>query len=216
MNQPVKVLLGVILVFGMAAGASGQDVLPGVPAALPSAPAVGAAAPAGLSQSAAAAAGLTALLDQRGLDAIAAPDPDNPGQFVAALYFPGAQLLVVSSPYAAPALLDKRIAEAAYMDVYVTIQSAATHAGQFFVMDLEANGLQPACLPDQPFDSTSRDGATYVAFDGKWDAQRLTEAEYRARFGGDDARYARMLGVLAESITNPRPRPVGPRKGSTN
>lgn len=211
-----KVLLGVLIVFGMAAGASGQDVLPGELVALPAAPVLAPAPAAGPSRSAAAAVALTALLDQRRLEAIAAPDPDRAGHFVAALYFPGSQLLVVSSPYAVPVLLEKRIAEADYRDVYVAIQSAATHVGQFMVMDLEANGLQLACEPNQPFDSTSRDGGTYVAFDGQWDAQKLTEVGYKTRFGEDDARYARMLGVLAESVTNPRPRAVGPRKGSTH
>ena len=50
------------------------------------------------SQSVSAAAALTALLDARKLEAIATRDPDQPGNFVAALYFSGSQLLVISSP----------------------------------------------------------------------------------------------------------------------
>ena len=48
---------------------------------------------------------LTGLLDQKKLDAIAAADAQNPGAYIAALYFPGTQLLVLSAKYSAPALL---------------------------------------------------------------------------------------------------------------
>ena len=140
------------------------------------------------SQSASAAAALTALLDARKLDAIATRDPDQPGNFVAALYFSGSQLLVISSPYPQPALLDKRIAAGDYRDVYVDLNSALSHEGQFFVMDLLGDGLRRACERDQPFDSTARNGASQVEFDGNWERQKLTEAAYDARFGQDDVR----------------------------
>ena len=153
------------------------------------------------SPSAAAAAQLRALLEERKLEAIAVRDPEQPGQFVAALYIPGSQLLVISGPYPVPAILDKRIAEAKYMDVYLDLQSAVSHQGQFFVMDLEANGLQRICEKDQPFDSTSKDGANLVAFDGNWDAQQLTEEAYGTRYTEDEARYARMLKLLATVLT---------------
>jgi hypothetical protein len=39
-----------------------------------------------------------------------------------------------------------------------------------------------------------------VMFDGKWDAQRLSESGYNAMFAKDDARYARMLTVLASEL----------------
>jgi hypothetical protein len=45
------------------------------------------------SESAEAASELVHLLDNRGIEAIAAPDPTSPDAFVAALYFPGSQLL---------------------------------------------------------------------------------------------------------------------------
>ena len=165
------------------------------------------------SQSATAASTLTALLDQRKLEAIAARDPDQPGRFVAALYFPGSQLLVVSGPYPVPAVLEKRIAEANYRDVYLDILGTVGHEGQFFVMDLQADGLRRVCDRDQPFDSTSRNDANQVSFDGNWAAQKLSESEYNARFGEDDARYARMLGVLAGAFTQSKTSPPTVRKG---
>ena len=53
---------------------------------------------------------------------------------------------------------------------------------------------------NEAFDSTSIEGAPPVAFDGKWDAQKLTEDEYNARFSNDDARYARLLKVLRNAL----------------
>lgn len=165
------------------------------------------------SQSVSAAAALTALLDARKLEAIATRDPDQPGNFVAALYFSGSQLLVISSPYPQPALLDKRIAAGDYRDVYVDLNSALSHEGQFFVMDLLGDGLRRACERDQPFDSTARNGASQVEFDGNWDRQKLTEAAYDARFGQDDVRYAHLLAALAGAVRGPGTTPVALRKG---
>jgi hypothetical protein len=165
------------------------------------------------SQSASAAAALTALLDARKLDAIATRDPDQPGNFVAALYFSGSQLLVISSPFPQPALLDKRIAAGDYRDVYVDLNSALSHEGQFFVMDLLGDGLRRACERDQPFDSTARNGASQVEFDGNWERQKLTEAAYDARFGQDDVRYAHLLAALAGAVRGPGTTPAALRKG---
>jgi hypothetical protein len=165
------------------------------------------------SLSAAAAAKLTALLDARKLDAVATRDPDQPGNFVAALYFSGSQLLVVSAPYPQPALLDKRIAAADYKDVYLDLNGALSHDGQFFVMDLLADGLRRACERDQPFDSTARNGASQVEFDGNWARQQLTETAYDARFTEDDVRYAHLLNALAGALATPRTSPVTLRRG---
>ena len=150
--------------------------------------------------SAAAAATLKAQLDQRGLQAIAAPDPEEPGRYVAALYIPGVQLLVVSAPYALAKEIDKKIAAAQYMDVYVDIQAVRDRTGHFFVEDLQADGMRPASDQDLAFDTTTLNGATPVVFNGKWGPQQLTQEEYDARFKKDDERYARMLAVLSTAL----------------
>ena len=162
-------------------------------------------------QSAAAAAALRAALDQLKLEAIAAPDPDERGRFIAALYLSGSQLLVVSGIYSVPVLLEKRMAAANYMDVYVEIQGA-TAEGRFFVVDMQADGLKRVCGPDEPFDSTSRNATSDVTFNGDWNSQKLNEAEYNVRFGEDDARYTHMLEVLAAALA-PVKVPAGVRKG---
>ena len=152
------------------------------------------------SQSVAAAESLKALLVQLKLDAVAARDPGQPGRYLAAYYVPGSQLLVVSAPYAVPAAIDKKIAAGQYMDAYMDLQSVADHTGHFFVVDMQADGLRKAVKLDEAFDSTAVEGNAPVAFDGKWDAQKLTEGQYDERFAQDDERYARILGILRAAL----------------
>jgi hypothetical protein len=153
-----------------------------------------------VSQSTAPAASVKGLLERLKIDAIAARDPEGPGRYVAALYIQDSQLLVISAPYAAPAVMDKLIADGKYMDAYVSMQAVGNHQGHFFVVDLLADGLKRVCEQDQPFDSVTIDGGTPLSFDGKWDAQKLSEKQYGAEFGKADTRYARMLQVLVTEL----------------
>jgi hypothetical protein len=208
MNRHPKTIAALFVAFGITAPlVAVQEARPATPQTAVANPAVPPA-----SQSASAASALTALLDKHKLEAIAARDPAVPGRVVAALYFPGSQLLVVSGSYPVPALLDKLLSDAKYMDVYLDVYGAANHQGQFFVMDLLADGLQRVCDRDQPFDSTSRSGGKSVPFDGNWAGQQLSEVEYNARFGEDDATYASILGVLAGAFTQSKSSPVAARK----
>ena len=100
------------------------------------------------SQSADAAATLTRVLHERKLDAVAARDPAQPDRFVAALYFPGSQLLVISSVHPVPALLDERLAQQQYRDVYTDLHGSGVREGRVFITDLHANGLQRLSEPN--------------------------------------------------------------------
>ena len=74
-------------------------------------------------------------LDASKLEAIAAADPADPQTFVAALYFQGSQILVVSAKYAAPPLLVAKIKEQNYRDVYIDLSSASVAGSKVFVID---------------------------------------------------------------------------------
>jgi len=152
------------------------------------------------SQSAAPAASVKALFEQLKMDSVAARDPEEPGRYIAALYVQDSQLLVISAPYSVPAALDRLIASGSYRDAYLNLQAVQEHRGHFFVVDSLADGLKKVPEVDQPFDSTTIDGAIMVMFDGKWDAQKLNEAAYNSMFAKDDARYARMLIILANEL----------------
>ncbi len=152
------------------------------------------------SRSAGPAATLVKLMAQRGIDAVAAPDPTEPGRFVAALCFPGTQLLVVSAKYPVPAVLEQRLADRQYRDVYMELQSGITREGRFFAQDMQANGLTARPEKDLPHDIVYENGVKTISLDGDWKAQGLSEAEYDAKFGSADRRYAGLLTALAAGL----------------
>lgn len=146
------------------------------------------------SKSAPVAKELVQTLDAAKLDGIAAADPSIPGAFVAALYIPGTQLLVVSAQYSAPPLLVAMITAKDYRGVYVDLQSASVRGTKVFVQDQGADGLS-ARAGDQPADSWDEKDKT-VAFDGDWKKAKITEADYTKAYTDADDRYAKMLAAL--------------------
>lgn len=147
------------------------------------------------SKSAALAQELTALLDKGHVDAIAAKDPSAPDLYVAALYFQGSQLLVVSARYAVPTLLNERLAKKDYREIYTDLNSASIPGTRVLVMDMGADGLK-AKRSDAGFDTCDVGNKSYV-FDGDWKKQNLTsEDDYNKAFADADARYAKMLAAL--------------------
>src|SRR4051794_38356991 len=78
------------------------------------------------SKSAAAARELSQVLEAAKLDSIAAVDPSAPGSFIAAIYIPETQLLVVSAQYSAPTLLVDKIKSGDFRGVYMDLHASAT------------------------------------------------------------------------------------------
>jgi len=155
-----------------------------------------AAASAQGSKSAALAKELSAALDAAKLDSIGAKDHVNPEQFVGALYFPGAQLLVVSAKYAAPLAMTEQLAKKNYRDVYLDLSSASVAGSKIFVEDLGGDGLAAKPGDNQPFDTYEAAGGKRTAFDGDWKKQQLSEADYMKTFADADAAYSEMLQAL--------------------
>jgi hypothetical protein len=149
------------------------------------------------SKSTAAAKQLTEVLDRLKLEAIAAPDPTDAGTFVAALYFQGGQLLVVSAKYSAPTLLVAKLAKKDYRDVYIDLNAASIAGSKIFVMDQTCDGLVA-----KPSDSQAPDtweaGTTTTVFDGDWKKAKISEDDYRKAFAGADDKYARILTLLTD------------------
>ncbi len=142
---------------------------------------------------------LTQLMDQQKLTTVAAKDSQGEGQYVAAMYFPGSQLLVVSARYSVPVLLDAKLNEGKYMDVYIDLNSASVAGTKVFVSDLMADGLKARPGDEEPFD-TFEAGTQQISFDHNLKAQNLTEDEYMKRFADADTRYAHMLSVLVNRL----------------
>lgn len=148
-------------------------------------------------KSRAAAKRLSDAMDRLKLDSIAAPDPAAPETFVAALYFPGAQLLVVSAQYAVPSLLHTKLTNREYRDIYIDLNSASVAGTKTFVMDQGADGLVAKPEESHGADTWEQADKT-VTFDGDWRGAKLSEQDYMQAFRAADERYARMLTLLAE------------------
>jgi hypothetical protein len=142
---------------------------------------------------------LTTLLDQAKLDAIAAKDPSAPDVFVAALYFPGSQLLVVSARYSVVPILVEKIAKKDYREIYTDLNSAAVEGSRSLVMDIGVDGLKPK-KEDNRFDTFDIGTKSYV-FDGDWKKQKLaSEDDYTKAYVDADAKYVKMLTALIAQV----------------
>ncbi len=139
---------------------------------------------------------LTGLLDAAKLDAIAAKEGTDLEQYVAALYFPGSQLLVVSAKYAPAVLLKEKLDRKEYREIYIDLNSASQPGSKVMVEDMGADGLLPDHPDNKAFDSVETDGKRTV-FDDDWrKAQKLSEEAFKKLHDDAEARYEKMLQAL--------------------
>jgi hypothetical protein len=158
-----------------------------------------AAAGQGPSKSAALAKELAQQLDQAKLEHIAARDPDDPSRFVGAMYFPGLQLITVAGKYSVPVLLNEKLLNHNYKDIYIDLSSASDRASRITVEDLHADGLPTMRLKDSPPDSFDQ-GSSNLVFDFDWKKAKLSEGEYMKKVSAADEQYAKLLTVLLAEV----------------
>jgi hypothetical protein len=152
------------------------------------------------SRSADAVKQLTSLMAERQLDAMAAPDPANPGQFVAALLIPGVQLLVVAAQYPAPQDLQSLLAQRNYHDVYTALHQPVTLQSRLFFVDAGCDGLHTGTdLVDVMYEK----GVTQTLFDGDWKKGGLSESAYMKKVQDSDAGYSRLVTLLLDGLKTP-------------
>lgn len=156
------------------------------------------------SESSRVAKRLAAALDAAKIDSIAAKDTTRPGTYVAALYFPGTQLLVISAQYTAPALLDQKLLKKEYRDVYLDLYGAPMPGTKVFIEDFGADGFKVKPDADAAPDSYEA-GGKRTAFDGNWNAQKLSESEYQQTFTAAGDLYTKMLTALLDQLTKTKP-----------
>jgi hypothetical protein len=141
---------------------------------------------------------LTALLQERKLDSIAARHPAAADQFVAALFFPG-QLLVIWARTTAPAVLNEKLIRREFRDVYIDLNSASIPESRVMISDGSADGLRPRREANQPFDSHDANGKI-TRFDGNWREDKMSETEYMKIFSEADSAYVTALEALLSEL----------------
>ena len=151
------------------------------------------------SKSAVLARQLSAALDAAKLDSIAAKDSTAPDAYCAALYFAGAQLLVVSGKYSAPMYLNERLAKKEYRDIYLDLNGASLPDSKVFVQDGAADGLKAKSGSNQAPDIFEAAGKQTI-FDGDAKKQKMSDQEYQKAFSDADDRYAQILTALLAQL----------------
>jgi hypothetical protein len=147
--------------------------------------------------SAAPAKELSQLLAGKKLDSVAARLPGAEDEFAAALAFPG-QIVVVWARFSAPRVLNEKLLNRSYREVYIDLNSASEVATRHFVTDFGADGLRNA---ERNSPSDSHDvGDASMRFDGNWREDKMSESEYMKLLAEADSAYAKVLGVLIEEI----------------
>jgi hypothetical protein len=159
---------------------------------------VGLATASGAEPSSQTATTLVTLMKSRNLDAFAAPDPETPDRFVAAMLVPGVQLLVVAAKSTSPDYMKSQLAQQQYRDVYAALHASAVPETKVFFQDMGSDGLSLD-------GSTSTDimyerGTAQTIFDGDWKRQKVSKSAYDEKLRKADAEYSRLLGVLSESL----------------
>src|SRR5689334_16915790 len=134
------------------------------------------------------------------LDSVAGSRSAN--EYVAAMYFPGSQLVVVNAKTSVPDRMKYLILRKSYKDLYVELNGAVDQSSKTFISDLGANGLQFKREKNQPFDTVDATGKT-VAFDGEWKKAKMSEADYTKAYQAHDEAYSQMLQALIETLKKP-------------
>jgi len=96
-----------------------------------------------------------------------------------------------------PQLLQTRLTNKEYRDVYLDLNGAAT--AKTFIEDPGCDGLKAKRENNQAFDTAETEGKR-TAFDGEWKAQKLSEQDYTKAFAAADERYARILTALIAQL----------------
>jgi hypothetical protein len=136
---------------------------------------------------------LALAMDGAKLESIGAPDPAT-GGFVAALYIPGTQLLVVSGKLANPEVGNLRLSKKAYRDLYMDLMGAAVAGSRQFATDVSCDGFVFKPDGDVPADTWEAADKTH-AFEGA-KKSNLSDEEYLKVYSDADAQYAHILQLL--------------------
>jgi hypothetical protein len=142
---------------------------------------------------------LTTLLSSQKRDAVAARLGGE--EFVAALYYPGTQLLVIRAKYSAPALLFEKIVSKNYKDAYLDLATASLPDTKLMIEDMKSDGLHvERGNKNDPFDIVTSGTQAAVQFDGEYKKRKMSEEDYLKAFSEADAAYERMLTALVAEL----------------
>jgi hypothetical protein len=137
---------------------------------------------------------LSAFMEANRVQALAARDPATANRYVAALFYPGSQLLVVAGSPTVATLAQQQFERGEYAALYSTLHQSVAADSKLFVQDMNADGLRA-----KERDSTDivYDRVVYqMLFDGNPGKRRQTDQAYEREFVEADASYSQLLRIL--------------------
>jgi hypothetical protein len=140
---------------------------------------------------------LVRALGERQLTAVAAKHPSEAGRYIAAMHFPGVQLLVISARTHSPEYIDAKLAAGAYADVYAALQQGVPES-KLFIHDMGGDGLRGGV--GGTADIVYERGKDVRVIDGDHKAAGMSKAEYDKVIRQLDQKYTELLRVLVQAI----------------
>lgn len=140
---------------------------------------------------------LVKALGEKQLTAVAAKHPSEPGRYIAAMHFPGVQLLVISARTQSPDYIDAKLAAGAYADVYAALQQGIPES-KLFIHDMGGDGLRGG--EGGTADIVYERGKDVRVIDGDHQAAKMSKAEYEKVIRQLDRRYTELLRVLVQAV----------------
>lgn len=131
------------------------------------------------------------------LTSVAARHPEGEDRYVAAMLFPGVQLLLITARSTAPAYVESKLSARDDASVYAALHQGVAES-KFFVHDMGGDGLTGAA--GGVADILYLQGKDQRIIDGDHKAAGLSAADYAKLVRESDQRYAELLAILLEAV----------------
>jgi hypothetical protein len=142
---------------------------------------------------------LVSLLHRHDRQTVAAHDPSDPQRIIAAMRLGRSQLIVAAGVPDVPGVA-AWLREGRHDAVYRVLTSVPVPKDGYVLYDLNGLGLRSQRDPGEAFDMFHPFEGVQVAFDGDWQAQRLTAASYCDTFSRVDDQYRMALTALLSAV----------------
>ena len=140
---------------------------------------------------------LVATMTTQQLTAFAVQDPAAPTRFVAALLFPGTQLLMVGAVSTSPDYMKAQIAQKQYAEAYSALNASAAPETKLLFQDMGCDGLS---RDEEHVDVMYDESGRQVLFDGRGKISGLSKTEYAVTFATAETQYTTMVTVLLKGL----------------
>ena len=144
---------------------------------------------------------LAAAMAERQIQAVAAKDPADPTRYVAAMLYPGVQLLLITARTDATAYMDAQLAAQEYTNVYTALHQGVPES-KLFVQDMGCDGLRGT--DGQTVDVVYERGVDQRILNGDAKAAGVSRGEYAQLVNSLDERYTKLVSLLLTAATAPQ------------